>query len=99
MRRWLPLLMLLPAGLAQAENRADKLAAAGIEEFMTAYQAWDGARFAAAAELFREACTNAPGSSANFYWLGAAQFHRMLQLQTLPSQRADRVGADAAMVA
>ena len=97
MRRWLPLLMLLPAVLAQADNRADKLAAAGVEEFIAAYQAWDGARFAAAAELFREACTNAPGSSTNFYWLGAAQFHRMLQLQTLPSERTNQLAADAAM--
>ena len=78
MRRWLPFLILLPAMLAQADNRPDKLAAAGVEEFSAAYQAWDGARFAAAAELFRQACTNAPGSGANFYWLGAAQFHRML---------------------
>ena len=99
MRRWLPLLMLLPAVLAQADNRVDKLAAAGVEEFIAAYQAWDGARFAAAAELFREACTNAPGSSTNFYWLGAAQFHRMLQLQTLPSQRTNQQAADAAMAA
>jgi len=97
MRRWLPLLILLPAVLAQADNRADKLAAAGVKEFIAAYQAWDGARFAAAAELFREACTNAPGSSTNFYWLGAAQFHRMLQLQTLPSQRTNQHAADAAM--
>jgi tetratricopeptide (TPR) repeat protein len=97
MRRWLPLLMLLPAVLARADNRADRRATAGVEEFSAAYQAWDGARFAAAAELFREACTNAPGSSTNFYWQGAAQFHRMLQLQTLPSQRTNRIAADAAM--
>ena len=97
MRHWLPLLMLLPSVLAQADNRLDKLAAAGVAEFIAAYQAWDGARFAAAAELFREACANAPGSSTNFYWLGAAQFHRMLQLQTLPSEGANRLAADAAM--
>jgi tetratricopeptide (TPR) repeat protein len=99
MRRWLPLLILLPALLAQADDRADKLAAAGVKEFIAAYQTWDGARFAAAADLFREACTNAPGSSTNFYWLGAAQFHRMLQLQTLPSQRTNQQAADAAMAA
>jgi tetratricopeptide (TPR) repeat protein len=97
MRRWLPLLMLLPAVLAQADNRVDKLAAAGVEEFIAAYQAWDGARFGAAAELFREACTNAPGSSTNFYWLGAAQFHRMLQLQTPSFERTNQHAADAAM--
>ncbi len=97
MRRWLPFLILLPAVLAQADNRADKVATAGVEEFIAAYQAWNGARFAVAAELFREACTNAPGSSTNFYWLGAAQFHRMLQLQTLPSWRTNQTAADAAM--
>jgi len=97
MHRCLPLLMLLPSVLAQADNRVDKLAAAGVEEFIAAYKAWDGARFAAAAELFREACTNAPGSSTNFYWLGAAQFHRLLQLQTLSSQRTNQTAADAAM--
>ncbi len=97
MRRWLPLLLLLPAMLAPADDRADMLAAAGVKEFVAAYQAWDGARFAAAAELFREACTNAPASSTNFYWLGAAHFHRMLQLKTLPSQRTNQHAADAAM--
>ena len=99
MRRWLPFLLLLPAWLAQANDRAEKLAAAGVEEFTAAYEAWDGARFASAAKLFREACTNAPGSSTNFYWLGVAQYHRMLQLRTLPPQRTNEVAADAAMEA
>jgi len=89
--------MLLLAVLAQADSRVDKLAAAGVEEFIAAYQAWDGARFAASAELFRQACANAPGSSTNFYWLGTAQFHRMLQLKTLPSQPTNQHAADAAM--
>jgi tetratricopeptide (TPR) repeat protein len=97
MGRWLPLLMLLPTVLAQADNRAEKLAASGVAEFIAAYQAWDGARFGAAAELFREACTNAPGSSTHYYWLGVAQFHRMLQLRTLPSQRDNQRAAVAAM--
>jgi tetratricopeptide (TPR) repeat protein len=91
--------MLLPAVWAPAADRVDNLAAAGVEEFVAAYQDWDGARFAAAAELFRQACTNAPGSSTNFYWLGAAQFHRMLQLQTLRSQPTNQPAADAAMAA
>ena len=66
---------------------ADQLTAAGVAEFTAAYQAWDGQRFAAAAELFRQASTNAPASSTNFYWLGAAEFHRMLQLRSLPASR------------
>jgi len=97
MRRWLLLLILLPAVWAQAEDRVNRLAAAGVAEFTAAYEAWDGARFVAAAELFRQACTNAPGSSTNFYWLGAAQFHRMLQLQTLPAPRTNQPAIDAAM--
>jgi tetratricopeptide (TPR) repeat protein len=99
MRRWLPFLLLLPALLAQANVPAEKLAAAGVEEFTAAYEAWDGARFASAARLFLEACTNAPRSSTNFYWLGVAQFHRMLQLRTLPLQRTNEAAADAAMEA
>ena len=66
MRRWLPILMLFTALLARADDRADELTAAGIAEFTAAYQAWDGQRFAAAAELFRQATTNTPGSSTNF---------------------------------
>lgn len=97
MRHWLPLLMLLPAVMAQADNRLDKLAAAGVEEFTAAYQAWNGARFAAAAGLFREACTNAPTCSIYFYWQGTAEFHRLLHLGTLPASRSNQFAADAAM--
>ena len=89
--------MLLPAVLAQADNRVNKLAAAGVTEFTAAYQAWDGARFAAAAELFRRATTNAPANATNFYWLGTAQFHRMLQLQTAPANRTNEAAAKVAL--
>jgi tetratricopeptide (TPR) repeat protein len=97
MIRWLAILMLLPALLARADGLADKLAAAGVAEFTAAYQAWDGVRFGLAAELFRQATTNAPGSSTNFYWLGAAQFHRMLQLRSLPASPTNTLAAAAAM--
>jgi tetratricopeptide (TPR) repeat protein len=99
MRLWLSILLFLPAVMAQADVRTEKLAAAGVEEFNAAYQAWDGARFATAAQLFHQACTNAPASLTNYYWLGTAHFHRMLQLQTLPSQPAHQSAADAAMAA
>jgi tetratricopeptide (TPR) repeat protein len=91
------ILMVLAALVARAADRADELTAAGIAEFTAAYQAWDGQRFAAAAELFRQASANAPGSSTNFYWLGAAQFHRMLQLQTPPASLTNKLAAEAAM--
>jgi tetratricopeptide (TPR) repeat protein len=97
MSRWLPISILFTALLARADDLANKLASAGVAEFTTAYQAWDGQRFAAAAELFRQASTNAPGSVTNFYWLGAAQFHRMLQLRGLPASRLNTLAADAAM--
>ena len=79
MSRWLPISILFTALLARADDLANKLASAGVTEFTAAYQAWDGQRFAAAAELFHQAAANAPGSSTNFYWLGTAQFHRLLQ--------------------
>lgn len=97
MSHWISISILFAALMSHAENPADKLTAAGIAEFTAAYQAWDGNRFAAAAELFRQASTNAPGSSTNFYWLGAAQFHRMLQLRSLPASRTNTLAADAAM--
>lgn len=85
--------------LARADGEADQLAAAGVAEFTAAYRAWDGERFAQAAELFRRATTNAPESSANFYWLGAAQFHRMLQLRGLPASTTNTLAATAALEA
>jgi tetratricopeptide (TPR) repeat protein len=84
-------------GFVGADALADKLTATGIAEFTAAYQAWDGQRFAAAAELFKRATTNAAGSSTNYYWLGTAQFHRMLHLRGLPDSRTNKLAANAAM--
>ncbi len=97
MSYWISISILFAALMSHAENPAEKLTAAGVAEFTAAYQAWDGNRFAAAAELLRQASTNAPASSTNFYWLGAAQFHRMLQLRSLPASRTNTLAADAAM--
>lgn len=80
-----------------ARAASNDLSAAGVAEFTAAYQAWDGARFTAAAELFRRATTNAPANVTNFYWLGAAQFHRMLQLQSAPANRTNEAAIKAAM--
>ena len=91
------LIGLLIALSVQATAASDDLSAAGVREFTAAYQAWDGARFAAAAELFRRATTNAPANVTNFYWLGAAQFHRMLQLQTTSTNRTVQTAAKAAL--
>ncbi len=91
--------MCLAALAASAESKVDQLTAAGIVEFNAAYQAWDGARFGAAAERFHQATTSAPRSCTPFYWLGAAQFHRLLQLRSLPAAHTNSLAADAAMTA
>lgn len=70
---------------------------AGVAEFNAAYKAWDGDRFAAAVRLCERATTNAPAQAVNFYWLGAAQFHRMLQAQTASTHPANEAVAQAAL--
>lgn len=97
MSRWLSILILFTTLYARADATADKLTLAGIAEFTAAYQAWDGPRFSAAAELFRQASTNTPASCTNFYWLGTAWFHRMLQLQNAPANPTNAPAAEAAM--
>jgi tetratricopeptide (TPR) repeat protein len=97
MSRGLSILILFTALSAQADVQADKLTAAGIAEFTAAYQAWDGQRFSAAAEIFRQATTNASASCTNYYWLGTAQFHRMLQLQNIAANPTNAAAAEAAM--
>jgi tetratricopeptide (TPR) repeat protein len=101
MIRFVSILTLCSALLAHAESAADQLTAAGIAEFTAAYQAWDGERFTAAAATLRQASTNGTATATNFYWLGAAEFHRMLQLQNSPgcetNQAASAAALDAAM--
>jgi tetratricopeptide (TPR) repeat protein len=70
---------------------------AGVKEFTAAYKDWDGQRFGAAAELFRQTTTNAVVSGTNYYWLGAAEFHRMLQARSLPLTPANTLAADESM--
>ncbi len=100
MSRCLVILALFATLLARAESVAEKLTVAGVAEFIAAYQTWDASRFAAAANLFRQATTNAPTEPVNFYWLGAAEFHRMLQLRGNPTNSAAAESAmDAAIAA
>lgn len=96
MRSLLPSLLLIPALLAGAEDYSDPLVTAGVAEFTAAYQAWDGARFTTAAELFRQSTTNTAATVTNFYWLGAAEFHRMLQLQNSPGRATNQASATIA---
>ena len=99
MNRWTVILSLFTLLPAAAEPAAVKPVTAGIAEFTAACQAWDGARFAAAAELLRQASTNASASATNFYWLGVAEFHRMLYLQNQPSPAPHSATASVAMEA
>ncbi len=87
----------LAAVSGQVRAATNDLSAAGVVEFTAAYRAWDGTRFAAAAELFRRGTTNAPTNVTNFCWLGAAQFHRMLQLQNSPGSSTNQNAAAAAL--
>ncbi len=98
MIRFLVILGWLTVLGARAETPCDQLASKGVVEFTAAFQAWDGARFATATELFRQSTTNTDCSSAaHFYWLGAAGFHRMLQLQHSPGSSTNKEAAAAAL--
>lgn len=97
MIRFVSILMLCSALFAHAESPADKLTVAGIAEFTNAYRAWDGVRFRAANKLFREACHEPSATATNFYWLGAGEFHRMLQLLGLPPSATNKAAAAAAL--
>lgn len=88
---------LLAVFSSQVRAATNSLSAAGIAEFTAAYEAWDESRFAAAADLFRRATVEAPANAANFYWLGVAQFHRMLHLQNTPGPRSSEAAAQASL--
>jgi len=93
------MLWLLAAPCAWAVAEPDQLTAAGIAEFTNAYRAWDGARFAAAVTLFQQACACPSATATNYYWLGAAQFHRMLELLGRPDRGTNRAAALGALTA
>jgi tetratricopeptide (TPR) repeat protein len=75
----------------RATPPTNNLLVVGVTEFAAAYEAWDGARFAKAAELFRHSFTNADVTITNHYWLGVAQFHWLLQLQHAPGAATNQV--------
>ena len=90
------LIALLAALSLQNGFASNDLSTRGVAEFHAAYQAWDEARFNAAAGLFERAARKFP-SATNFYWAGTAHFHRMLQLQTSPGSRTNEAAAAAAL--
>ena len=89
--------LLVPACLAGAAESYIALMGVGIQQFNAAYEKWDAAGFATAAGTFQRACASAPGSFTNYYWLGAAEFHRMLQLRSLPPSATNTLAAGSAM--
>jgi tetratricopeptide (TPR) repeat protein len=99
MNRGCVFLSLLVVLVARGEIVPDQLTRAGISEFTAGFQAWDGARFAAAADLFRQATTNNSATVTNFYWLGVAHFHRMLHLQNSAGATTNQAQASAALEA
>lgn len=94
-RMWIVLVWLIAGSLGRAAE-TNSLLSEGVAEFKAAYAAWDADRFAAAAERFRAAATNAPGRVAPLYWLGTAEFHRCLQLRGAGGDRTNATAAEAA---
>ena len=92
-------LSLFSPGLRADTAASPTPARAGIIEFNAAFQAWDGVRFAHADELFRQATVQAPDNATNFYWLGVAEFHHMLQLRSTPGNDAAAENAQASAIA
>ena len=92
-------LSLISPGLRADTTFHPPPALAGIKEFNAAFQAWDGVRFAHAGELFRQATVQAPDNVTNFYWLGVAEFHRMLQLRSTPGNDTAAESAQASALA
>lgn len=91
------ILILFAVPSVRGDSVADQLTAAGIEEFTAACQAWDGARFAAATDMFYRAATNSTATVTNYYWLGVGHFHRMLHLQNCPGAATNRAAAEAGL--
>jgi len=97
-------LLILSVWLAAFSSRADNATnspptLAGIAEFSAAFQAWNGERFARAGEIFRQASEREPNNPTNFYWLGVAEFHHMLQLRSAPGHGTAAETAETAALA
>jgi tetratricopeptide (TPR) repeat protein len=80
MIRFLVILICAHFVSTRGETVCDTRMREGMAEFSAAFEEWDAVRFEKAANLFRQSATNSCASVTNFYWLGTAQFHLMLQL-------------------
>lgn len=97
MIRYVSILIWFAAWLGRAESAADKLTAAGIVKFAAAHQAWDGEQFLAASGIFRQASASSSATVTNWYWLGVAEFYRMLQLQNSDGSANNELAAAAVL--
>ncbi len=97
MIRVLAILLVLASPRVHANSDADKLTGTGIVEFTNAYRDWDGARFTTAVNLFQRACTNSSATVTNYYWLGTAEFHRLLELLGRPASPTNKPASKAAL--
>lgn len=85
MFRILMLCLLLVSSCLRADTTSNlPPTLAGISEFNAAFKAWNGELFARASDLFQQATVLEPNNVTNFYWLGVAEFHHMLQLRSTP---------------
>ena len=89
---WLASMILVHADPASHDRLAQ-----GVSRFQDAYRTWDSSGFDAAAKDFQQAVTQDPKSATCRYWLGAAHFHRMLQLQNRDSGQADLEAGETEM--
>lgn len=84
-------------GGLQARAAETNLLTAGVTQFTAAYQAWDAAKFLQACDTFYRALTNGPVTVTNYYWLGVAEFHRVLHLQNFPGAKTNQSSAASAL--
>lgn len=83
--------------LTRADAEADRILAAGVREFESAFHDWDGVRFSRATAEFHRAAQADARSSAARYWEGVSRFHRMLYLQNqAPSAQNTRMAGGEA---
>lgn len=71
-------LLCFAENVSSAERQG--LLLSGIAEFNTAYSAWDYEGFTAAAATFQKSIAREPQNGSAYYWYGAAEFHRLLNL-------------------
>lgn len=87
----------LATGGPRIQAAETNLLAVGVAEFTAAYQAWDGTKFLRARDTFQQALATSPGTVTNYYWLGVAEFHRVLQAENSPGASTNKALAASAL--